>query len=162
MESKVDTPIEAIRSWLHAQVLVMQKHQPDCRHASFAEFLLAHGREFRIPPAREDGLNNKTCYANAQRLVGEHPRKLIYCEGLAVPARTGSPVDHAWCVSRQGWVLDPTWDDGLAYFGVPIKLSFVLASQGHRTECSIIDNWEHGYPIYQLSPRRWKADLGAV
>lgn len=62
---------------------------------------------------------DRQCYTNALRLAERRP-PLRYCEGWAVAAEFPAlRIPHAWCVTRAGYVVDPTWaTPGLAYFGV--------------------------------------------
>jgi hypothetical protein len=59
------------------------------------------------------------CYMNAGRVVYDRP-DLRYVEGYAVPGNIGIPLMHAWLVDEDGRVIDPTWADGAAYYGVII------------------------------------------
>jgi hypothetical protein len=59
------------------------------------------------------------CYANAGRMAFDNPR-LRYVEGYAVPATVPLPMMHAWLIDADDRIIDPTWPDGTAYFGVPI------------------------------------------
>lgn len=74
----------------------------------------------------------KQCYKNAADLALRHDAELTYCEGLAV--RMGAfTVEHAWCVTEDGRVVDPTWREKDAppvsqweYLGIPFTKSGVL------------------------------------
>jgi hypothetical protein len=113
--------------------------------------------EFRRLGGECDRLSPRACYSNAIQLACQSPRRFVYVEGQGVPKLAGFPVEHAWVLDREGRVYDPTWRDGLAYFGIPFRLGFVLKSIRKSRECSIIENWEHSYPVYRLSQNRWKA-----
>lgn len=67
----------------------------------------------------------KKCYANAWDLASGEPLKYTYVEGFAVPGGIGIPLEHAWVIDREGFVVDNTWDEGVEYFGVPMNLSKV-------------------------------------
>ncbi|WP_459903788.1 hypothetical protein [Catenuloplanes indicus] len=101
---------------------------PGWRYPSVFHFLLAHGRVF-TPAPRPPGLDKmpdgacRVNAAHAARTYGEHD--LVYAGGMAAYHRPGVAVHlpHAWCVTRDGTAVDPTWDaDGgtIAYFGVPL------------------------------------------
>ena len=47
-------------------------------------------------------------------------------EGWAATTRLAVGVEHAWCVSVSGQVLDPTWlpGHGIAYVGLPVTAAY--------------------------------------
>lgn len=59
------------------------------------------------------------CYANAGRMAMDN-RRLRYVEGYAVPATVAFPMMHAWLIDDDDKIIDPTWDNARAYFGVVI------------------------------------------
>ena len=104
------------------------------------DFVLRHGREFRHERCPDDVAMGeaKNCYGNAFNLAIER-EDLTYVEGYGLRI---IPCQHAWCVTDEGVVVDPTWDARedrdwpQAYFGVPFKWKFV-----NRT---ILDNEYYG------------------
>jgi hypothetical protein len=91
-------------------------------------FLLEHGREWEAQPlprhyARQA---NQLCYMNATQLVTENPR-LTYVEGYACHGGL-FPLGHAWAVTKDCKVVDPTWDypGESTYFGIAFRTAFVL------------------------------------
>lgn len=63
------------------------------------------------------------CFRNAFELAIAHP-ELTYCEGRA---STGWPVEHAWCVTADGRVVEPTWEaQSAAYRGVCFSTDFLV------------------------------------
>jgi hypothetical protein len=76
-----------------------------------------------LPPGVENG-ELKLCYKNAYWLAMNNPG-YIYVEGFA---RGIIPMAHAWCITEDGTVVDPTWSKlhiGEEYFGIPMQLSWV-------------------------------------
>jgi len=67
----------------------------------------------------------RQCFRNAFVLAQENP-ELTYCEGRAF-ATVPIPVEHAWCVTRDGQVVDNTWPDGGEYFGIAFATPFLLS-----------------------------------
>lgn len=66
----------------------------------------------------------RECYRNAGELALAEPEKYAYVEGYA---HSVLAVSHAWCVTRDGQVVDPTWDDAkqCAYVGIPMATEFL-------------------------------------
>lgn len=73
------------------------------------------------------------CYDQAMQLTATFP--VIYCEGIMLPkpknGKVGLPMPHAWCVTLQGELLDPTAHKvqnhpELLYFGIPFKTTYCL------------------------------------
>jgi hypothetical protein len=91
-------------------------------------FYLTHA-SFFVPAARPKQYRkrkDKACFYNAQELAVEKD-DLIYCEGQALTAGGYvTEVEHAWCVTPDGMVVDVTWAaPGLSYFGVPFTRSYL-------------------------------------
>ena len=89
--------------------------------------VLASGKSF-IPAKRPKGLRKKAdklCYMNAGRLALDD-ESLIYCEGFA-KSEIGFITEHAWCITSEGVVIDPTWKnpEKCEYFGIPFKLEYL-------------------------------------
>jgi len=89
-------------------------------------------------------LIKKRCFANSQQVMEEVglSKGWSYVEGLAC-STFGLPLHHAWLVDEEGLVLDPTWDEGDFYLGVPFQWRMV---QNLITEenCTMLDRWEGG------------------
>lgn len=100
------------------------------------EFLHKHGQCMAVSPdnaAFEGRGPMGGCYRNSSRTA--FIEGLVYCEGFAVPAGLGIPLEHAWVCDLQGRVIDPTWPDGSDYFGVPFTEDFhseITAETGYH------------------------------
>jgi hypothetical protein len=95
--------------------------------AEVADFYLLLGREWPSGPVPSLKIRRgvkKQCYQNAMKLAQSSPDTLAYCEGYALPKGL-FPVHHAWCVTQEGVVVDPTWDTpGSHYFGIALDTEF--------------------------------------
>jgi hypothetical protein len=91
-------------------------------------FLLEHGQFFKIGPDTFKGRRGRQghCYSNATHKA--LATDLTYCEGQMLIM--GLPIDHGWCVTPEGIVVDPTVDnkDGriTEYFGVPFSQEYLI------------------------------------
>jgi len=99
------------------------------------EFMLQHGRDYRIGPDTFAGPRGepKRCYMNASQLAFEaelYGRDLTYVEGKVLTC--GITIDHAWCIDADGTVIDPTLEEDrtdfaavVGYYGVPFKTPYL-------------------------------------
>ena len=94
----------------------------------YTEFMLAHGREYKVGPhsySLPRGEPNQ-CYANAGRLAIDMPH-LTYVEGQILVC--GLPLDHAWCIDEAGIVVETTirdHDHVSEFYGVPFRTDYLL------------------------------------
>jgi hypothetical protein len=91
-------------------------HQEDVQR-----YVAAYGREFEAQPLPH-GFNidePNQCYRNASLTIITHP-ELTYAEGFATKTPGGLAVLHAWGVTTDGKVVDPTLPDPSKwkYFGI--------------------------------------------
>ncbi len=95
-------------------------------HSVKDAFIKANGKEYTTISAKSPTKGKlKECFMNAYQLATGHSG-YTYVEGYATTEKVGIPLDHAWVVDKEGRVVDPTWKDGNAYFGVPIKADYLL------------------------------------
>jgi hypothetical protein len=110
--------------------------------ARIYHLMLTHGRFFE-PAARprkfKTGPRNQ-CYGNSLDLVLAH-RELSYCEGLVVVERIPIPVEHGWCVTSEGSVVDVTLKKpALTYFGVVFNSLYAVTRDLPALESVLIAN----------------------
>jgi hypothetical protein len=104
----------------------------------------------------------KQCYKNAFQVAWRHPHRFSYVEGLAISKKVGFPIDHAWVYDKlKKRFFEVTWDDGpgqILYFGVVIKLGFVISEAMESQIYGVLQNWKTGWRILKEStPKRaWR------
>lgn len=87
---------------------------------------LGHSFEGSTLPQSFPRMTPGYCYANAGELALAHP-ELTYVEGFAC-AKVPVPVHHAWLVTQDGEVIDPTWgaEPQGQYHGVAYRTEFLM------------------------------------
>ena len=128
--------------------------------AAANRLLLAHGREWTPAPlpSRFARRLPKRCFGNALGLANQ-AKGLAYCEGYAISGYVGLPlpVEHAWCVSADGTVVDPTWTDSDAsvYFGIAFAPAFAKSAAKRNGGAVVFQSRRYADPIAELEPREW-------
>lgn len=120
---------------------------------SWEELVLTHGRPFTPAPLPEDiePMTMKECYRNALTF-GFDRRDLTYCEGFALHPKFPMPVPHAWLADGAGVVVDPTWEEGAAYFGIPMRKTSALAIVSGRGVWGVLFGIGTSFLRYGLPP----------
>lgn len=152
------TTFEGTRGFLEATVAAIgQTHHQIEGYSCLQDFVLRHGQ------AMGDSTKSRVkrgrmgyCYANASRLAMRNP-EYIYCEGYAAVV---FPVMHGWCVNRDGQVVDPTWgEDGVDYFGIPIKRKYLMRALAIQGSYGLIDQWTLRWPMLREKPEEWREEI---
>lgn len=127
------------------------------------QLILDHGREYawggpKLPPGVRLG-EKGACFMNAYQLADAHPDKYTYVEGVASAI---IPVDHAWCVTADGVVVDPTWrfkkgDAVPEYYGIPISLKYAWRIMVKTRVYGVLWNYVGGFPMMTDKPEEWRA-----
>ena len=68
-------------------------------------------------------------------------------------------VAHAWCINSDNFVVDPTWDEGTEYFGVPFRHDYLRRVLKARRDYGLIDNPEMDFPLVTGAHRVHEAVL---
>lgn len=107
------------------------QHQANPNWMSIEELVLTHGRIWRSQPYSGFRGKMKACFKNATHLVydddGYADGGFTYVEGFAIGLAVIS-VQHAWCIDREGGVVDMTWDEpeNAIYCGIPFKRKYLV------------------------------------
>jgi hypothetical protein len=118
------------------------------------DLMLKYGRFFQPSPRPKkykSGDRNQ-CYGNSLDLVIVHD-ELSYCEGYVVVKGIDMPMEHGWCVTEDGTLVDVTLRKPLiplAYFGVVFNSLFAATRDLPAMEAVLIENAE---------PAIWRAWL---
>ena len=139
---------------------------PDPRCHTFQQFVYFHGAEFKHCPDHGKYFRSYggvgLCFRNALTLVKKFPQDLTYAEGFAASWFEGyyrpSIGLHAWVVTKEGEVVDPTWPDGTEYFGVVFALDYVLKTKARRKEYGVIDNFQEDFPLLAGAEMDWRPE----
>jgi len=150
----------SLRNYLNDTVKLKRGMSPSLRedyiYRSMEELVLREGREFKnqpLPPYYAQ-MEKKMCFRNAMNLALREPA-LTYVEGYGLSI---IPVHHAWCVDRDGMIVDPTWDyePDREYFGIPFDLKFVTDLVNSKETYGVIDDWTNNWPLLRGIPEGGK------
>jgi hypothetical protein len=140
--------IDRLKSFLDKQSQLIKKiyPHPEWKYNGFEELVLDCGKEMSFAPLPkniEPGLP-KNCYYNCLEIV-EEDSHFIYCEGYALPEDGILPVPHAWLINFDGRVIDPTWEAGGAYIGLPFDTEWLLSLLESRNGEDFVSVFECNY-----------------
>ncbi|MEO1005206.1 MAG: hypothetical protein AAFW67_04985 [Cyanobacteria bacterium J06638_38] len=147
--------VEFLTNYL-AQIANNISKRPGWKYSCFEELILNRGSLFDkmndrdpLSCSGQKGLCYYNCLQaiNADAFASSAVRRTVrtlpafayarysYCEGFAVNRELNFVYYHAWLCDRLRAVVDPTWDDGSAYYGIIFDNSWVLdlmSSRSHR------------------------------
>jgi hypothetical protein len=153
MSAAPTTPAEeSVQEYLRARLwFVRDKPIPEgWSYKGPHDLLMQHGTFYDpsvILPDEWSGVITaypKYCFDNAYRLARASKGRLRYVEGVALRF---IPCDHAWCITEDGTVVDPTWAelDGdikpSAYFGIVIPLPVMVRARRRPEGASALFGW---------------------
>jgi len=115
-----------IQTHLEQIVAIYKNFQnPEIKYFGVADLILHYGKQYTNIINHNKYGPKKQCYYNSFKLATTCD--LIYCEGFAInKAVNYFPFEHAWCIDHEDNVIDPTWDDGIDYFGIAFSTNFVV------------------------------------
>jgi len=119
-------------------------------YTSEADFILKNGRSFEIRciATRSNGWGDARMLPQRRGTGASKPNIYMYVEGYAVNRWIAThTVAHAWCIGSDNFVVDPTWDEGAEYFGVPFRHDYLRRVLKARRDYGLIDNAEMDFPL---------------
>lgn len=162
------TPLEKIVEY--AQAMAHRARRPEhrlWRHGSLYEVVLAHGRVFEPAPLPDTVYPALPGHSVKAAAILSDQYGMVYVEGLVLLPDTHTVIEHAWCATWLGRVVDPSLDGNTAtaYLGIPFTLSFrhqATARTGNRRPILLADQngrqpqnrsiLEHGLPAAATVP----------
>lgn len=126
------TPVDTIVQ--HAQAMARRARRPEqWRHGSLHELLLAHGRLFEPAPLPDTVYPALAGHSVQAAAILSEQRGMPYVEGLALLPNTHTVIEHAWCTTWLGQVVDPGLGatPAAAYLGIAFTLDFRRQAAAH-------------------------------
>lgn len=135
--------------------MIVEQLEKVCCGLHAPMFFLKHGRAFEKYIPRPDWVEPgtpKECFRNSFLAVSPIPHRLVYCEGMALPEDADVPYEHAWVITHDEVVIDPTWHDlwpdrKVEYWGIPMKWDYVLKTIWRTHTFGIVQNWKEDFPL---------------
>lgn len=145
----------------HEYMIKAHAHRQGWRYQTFPDLLLDLAAPREAPLVLPDDIawmEPGNCYENAHSLMLE--RDLTYVEGIAL--FTAVPIQHAWCETADGQIVDPTWvglkqyvgghlrPDNAFYLGVRFSTEYKIRHMFTRERYAIFgddigDHIQHGF-----------------
>jgi hypothetical protein len=153
------TPVEQIVE--HARMMSHRNRHPESggwTHGSIHDVILAHGRVFEPAPLPDNVYPALPGHAPKAAAILADQHALVYVEGLALLPDMRTVIEHAWCATFGGRVLDPNLggDTAAAYLGVAFTMQFrrtraadrwpILISAPGSDRARNFEILEHGLP----------------
>ena len=124
-------------------------HWPYC---CIEDFVLRNGKHYSEMAAKRIKKGEaKLCFMNSYKFAEKYG--FGYVEGYSITS-LGLPMLHAWNTTVDGRIVDSTWKDGRAYFGVELPLWYVNKVIFRRESYGVLDCWEIGWPLL-TGKHRW-------
>lgn len=136
--------LSSLKPFLEAHAILMRKihSNPDWKYGGFEELVLDCGALMKAKPLPQNIKHSspKQCYWNCQKMAFKR-RNLTYVEGYAIAPQVSIPVAHAWLLTFEGDVIDPTWNPpGIIYIGVPLSTNWVKSFLELRRQNNKVDD----------------------
>lgn len=150
----METKQESLPEYLKSMAAFAESMPGGKPGASFTGFILSRGKSYtaqKLPKGYRRGKRHM-CFQNAIHLALKRP-DLTYVEGYAMRIM---PIIHAWCVDKEGKVIDPTWDrpEEGEYFGIPFQTRFAAEWMDRTGVYGIIGEYI-GSELIDLDPAKY-------
>ncbi|HET9170380.1 MAG TPA: hypothetical protein VFN97_13130 [Actinospica sp.] len=137
------TPVEQLVE--HARTMARRARRPGSdawQHGSLHDVVLAHGRTFEPAPLPEDVYPALPGHAARAAAILADQYAWTYVEGLALLPDMRTVIEHAWCATFTGQVVDPnlSGDIAAAYLGVAFTMNFRRTTLAHRAGAILISD----------------------
>jgi hypothetical protein len=110
------------------------------KHGSIHDVLLAHGRVFQPTPLPENVYPALPGHASKAAAILADQHAWTYVEGLALLPDLHTVIEHAWCATFAGQVIDPNLSGKVAaaYLGIAFTRNFRRATLAAGTGAILI------------------------
>jgi hypothetical protein len=126
-------------------------------YGNLYDLVLSEGREMPHENAQfpQTGIR-KQCFTNAFFMMMREPERYVYCEGYALGCVI--PVHHGWVWDNYTKnIVDPTWDKGFGYFGIPFVKEYAIERLAEDGSC--LDCWQSGWPTMKMYPPEYVGEI---
>ena len=112
-------------------------------------FILNLGQEYKAAPFSGTRMTPKECFSNAAQLSTRRHKELTYVEGYGWRNSLPLLIHHAWCVTADGTVVDPTWSEPeeCQYFGIPFTQEKLWEELTRLKFYGLFDTPNRGYNV---------------
>jgi hypothetical protein len=134
-------------------ITMLQNSTPDGKdRPSVEKFILENGRYFKPAPLPRNIPHGDihSCFENAFLLAVKNKTKYFYCEGYATTGLL--PTLHAWGVTADGKVIDPTWcpdgsNEKMEYFGIAFDWDYITKQFKSMKHFGLINDAKRKWPL---------------
>jgi hypothetical protein len=109
------------------------------------------GKEFpgHALPSKYKRGRPKECFNNAMNVSIYHD--IRYVEGFALSPKL-IPVAHAWCLDKDGRVIDVTWNkpEHCEYFGIIIPKKLLIQQVLKNNMAGVLDDWRNNWEFHSV------------
>ncbi|HTJ69911.1 MAG TPA: hypothetical protein VL551_20410 [Actinospica sp.] len=129
----------------HARTMARRARQSGSdgwKHGSLHDVVLAYGRIFEPAPLPENVYPALPGHASKAAAILADQHAFTYVEGLALLPDMHTVIEHAWCATFTGQVIDPnlSGNTAAAYLGVAFTMNFRRTTLAQGAGAILIGN----------------------